>query len=302
MDGKRRIAVTGGSGLIGSALCAALEADGTEVVRLVRRDPKAGEVRWDPAAGTIDATGLEGLDAVIHLAGEGIGERRWSAEQKRRILESRTLGTALLASTLASLDAPPPVLVSGSATGFYGERGDERLTEDSPRGAGFLADVVVGWEAATEPAEKAGIRVAHARTGVVLTPKGGALPKLLLQSKLFAGGPMGDGQQYLSWISLDDEVAALRWLVDADLDGPVNLTAPEPVTNRELVKTIGAVLRRPSFLPVPKFGPRLLLGRELADELLFTSTRAVPARLSAGGFAFSQPDLEGALRAMLGRP
>jgi uncharacterized protein (TIGR01777 family) len=302
MDGKRKIAVTGASGLIGSALCAALEADGTEVVRLVRRDPKAGEVRWDPAAGTIDAAGLEGLDAVIHLAGEGIGERRWSAEQKRRILESRTLGTALLASTLASLDAPPPVFVSGSATGFYGERGDERLTEDSPRGAGFLADVVVGWEAATEAAEKAGIRVAHARTGVVLTPKGGALPKLLLQSKLFAGGPMGDGRQYLSWISLDDEVAALRWLVDADLAGPVNLTAPEPVTNRELVKTIGAVLRRPSFLPVPKFGPRLLLGRELADELLFTSTRAVPARLTGGGFAFSQPDLEGALRAMLGRP
>jgi len=296
-----RIAVTGSSGLIGTALCASLTADGAEVVRLVRRDPGPGEVRWDPAADTIDAAGLEGLDAVVHLAGEGIGERRWSAAQKRRILESRTLGTALLARTLAGLDAKPRVLVSGSATGFYGERGDERLTEASDRGAGFLADVVVGWEAATAPAEEAGIRVVHARTGVVLTPAGGALPKLLLASRLFVGGPMGNGRQYLSWISLADEVAALRFLVDADLAGPVNLTAPEPVTNKQLVQTIGRVLRRPSFLPVPRFGPRLLLGKELADELLFTSTRAVPARLQEAGFSFAEGDLEALLRTMLGK-
>jgi hypothetical protein len=267
----------------------------------VRREAAAGEVRWDPAAGTIDAAGLEGVDAVVHLAGENIGAKRWSAAQKQRILESRTLSTALLARTLADLERPPAVLVSGSATGFYGERGDERLTEDSPRGAGFLADVVVGWEAATEAAEAAGIRVVHARTGVVLTPAGGALPKLLLQSRLFVGGPMGNGRQYLSWISLDDEVAALRFLLDADLSGPVNLTAPEPATNRELVEAIGRVLKRPSFLPVPKFGPQLLLGKELAQELLFTSTRAVPSRLTSAGFTFAHPELEPALRAMLGK-
>jgi uncharacterized protein len=302
MDARRRVAVTGSSGLIGSALCAALEAGGDEVIRLVRREPGPGSVRWDPEAGTIDAAGLEGVDAVVHLAGEGIGNRRWSAAQKRRILESRTLGTALLARALAGLDHPPAVLVSGSAIGFYGDRGDDRLDEQSERGRGFLADVVAGWEAATEPASAAGIRVVHARTGIVLSAKGGALPRLLLPVKLFAGGPLGRGDQYMSWISLDDEVAALVWLLDAEVSGPVNLTAPEPVTNRELVRTIGRILRRPAKLPTPAFGPRLLLGREMADELLFSSTRAVPARLLADGFGFGHPDLEPALRAMLDRP
>lgn len=298
------VAVTGSSGLIGSALCRSLEADGHQVRRVVRRpvpgDPRA--VVWDPAAGVLDPAGLEGVDAVVHLAGEGIAEKRWTDEQRRRILESRTLGTALLTETLARLDAKPAVLVSGSAMGIYGDGGDAVLTEASPPGDIFLSQVCVAWEAAARPAIDADIRTAFIRTGVVLSAEGGALAKILLQFKLFAGGPMGSGHQWWSWISIDDEVAAIRWLLDHEVEGPVNLTAPNPVTYREFAKVLGSVLHRPSFLPVPKFGPRLLLGSELADQLLFLSQRVEPTVLEAQGFPFTHRDIESALRAVLHRP
>lgn len=298
------VAVTGSSGLIGSALCRSLEADGHHVRRIVRRpvpgDPRA--VVWDPTTGVLDPAGLEGVDAVVHLAGEGIAEKRWTDEQRRRILESRTLGTALLTETLARLDAPPAVLVSGSAMGIYGDGGDAVLTEASPPGDIFLSEVCVAWEAAAQPAIDAGIRTAFIRTGVVLSAEGGALAKILLQFKLFAGGPMGSGRQWWSWISIDDEVAAIRWLLDHEVEGPVNLTAPNPVTYREFAKVLGSVLHRPSFLPVPKFGPRLLLGSELADQLLFLSQRVEPTVLEAQGFPFAHRDIEAALRAVLHRP
>lgn len=297
------IAVTGASGLIGSKLVTALAADGHRPVRLVRRDPAPGEdaVRWDPAAGTIDAASLEGIGAVVHLAGEGIAEKRWSAEQKKRILDSRVQGTSLLATTLANLTTPPAVLLSGSAIGFYGDRGDEALTETSGPGDIFLADVCRAWEAATAPAEAAGIRVAHLRTGIVLDRNGGALAKTLPLFRLGIGGRLGSGRQWWSWIGIDDEVGAIRFLLDADVAGPVNLTAPNPVTNAEFTKVLGQVLGRPTLLPVPAFGPKLLLGSELAEQLLFTSARVLPDVLTAAGYAFQAPDLEGALRQELDR-
>jgi len=299
-----KIAVTGSTGLIGSALSRSLTADGHDVVPVVRRAVRPDEVavRWDPIAGTIDAGPLEGLDGVVHLAGAGIGDKRWSDDYKRTILESRTRGTDLLARTLAALDAPPPVLVSGSAIGIYGDTGDTAVDESADPAADFLADVCVQWEAAAEPAAAAGIRVAFLRTGIVLSPDGGALAKLLPLFKLGLGGRMGSGRQWWSWISLADEVGAIRWLLGNDVAGPVNATAPNPVTNSELTKTLATVLHRPSILPVPSFGPKLLLGGELADALLFTSSRVTPGVLSGHGFAFAHPDLEGALRDLLGRP
>lgn len=299
------VAITGSTGMIGTALRRSLEADGHTVIPVVRRPAQAGErvVEWNPAIGTIDAAGLEGLDAVVHLAGEGIGEKRWTETQKRVILESRTRGTVLLTEALASLTSPPPVLLSGSAIGFYGDRGDEQLTEASGPGEPdmFLTDVVTAWEAAAQPAVDAGIRVAFIRTGIVLTKEGGALPQLLPLFKLFLGGKMGSGKQWMSWISIDDEIGAIRWLLDHDLSGPVNLVAPNAVTNAEFSKVLGEVLHRPSFLPVPAFGPRLLKGGELADELLFASQRVAPEVLSASGFAFEHPTLDVALRAVLAR-
>lgn len=298
------VAVTGSSGLIGTALTRSLQADGHRVHRIVRR-PAAGDpdaITWDPANGVLDGAALEGIDAVVHLAGEGIAEKRWTDEQKQRILESRTLGTRLLAETLAGLERPPAVLVSGSAMGIYGDGGDRVLTEDSPPGDIFLSQVCVAWEAAAQPAIDAGIRVPFIRTGVVLSADGGALAKILLQFKLFAGGPMGSGRQWWSWISIDDEVAAIRWLIDHDVAGPVNLTAPAPVTYREFAKVLGHILHRPSFLPVPAFGPRLLLGAELADQLLFLSQRVEPTVLEAQAFPFAHRDIETALRAVLHRP
>ncbi len=297
------IAVTGATGFIGTALVDALRADGHRVATLVRRAPAAGQdaVRWDPAAGTIDAASLEGIDAVVHLAGEPIGARRWNDEVKRRILDSRVQGTDLLARTLADLDRPPAVLLSGSAIGIYGERGDEVLTERSPAGTGFLADVVTAWEAATAPAAAAGIRVAHLRTGIVLAPGGGALAKVLPLFRFGLGGRLGPGTQWWSWISLTDEVRAIRFLLDADVAGPVDLTAPQPVTNAAFTKDLGSVLGRPTVLPVPKFGPSLLLGSELATELLFTSQQVLPAVLEDAGFAFEHAALTDALRAELRR-
>jgi uncharacterized protein len=295
------VVVTGSSGLIGSALLDGLTAAGHRPVRLVR-GPAAGEsIRWDPEGGTIDRAGLEGVDAVVHLAGEGIATRRWSDEQKRRILESRTEGTTLLATTLAGLERPPRVLVSASGINYYGDRGDEPVTEEAPRGTGFLSDVTVAWEAATAPAAEAGIRVACARTGIVLTPRGGALAKALPLFKLGLGGRFGSGRQYWSWISLDDQVAALIWLLEHEIAGPVNLTAPEPVTNREFTKALGAVLHRPTLLPVPSFGPKLLVGSQAAEELLFSGARVLPRKLLDSGFSFAHPDVTSALRSVLGR-
>lgn len=298
------IAITGSSGLIGRALTAALAAGGHRVVRVLRRDPAPGEdaLRWDPPAGTIDRAALEGIDAVVHLAGAGIGDRRWNEAYKREILESRTRSTALLASTLAGLERKPAVFLSGSAIGIYGDRGDEVLTEASEPGRSFLAGVAVQWEAEAAPAVEAGIRTAFLRTGIVLTPEGGALAKLLPLFRLGLGGRMGSGRQWWSWISLADEVGAIRFLLDAPVQGPVNLTAPTPVTNAEFTKVLARVLGRPALLPVPAFAPKLLRGPELAQELLFASQRVRPTVLEGAGYGFAHPDLETALRELLGRP
>jgi uncharacterized protein len=294
------VAITGSSGLIGSALVTALESAGHRVRRVVRSGQSGpGRVRWSPADGEIDTAALAGVDAVVHLAGEGIAEKRWSADQKRRIRESRTQGTRLLAEALAQLDPTPSVLLSGSAIGYYGCRGDEELGEGAGPGEGFLADVVVEWEGAAAPAAAAGIRTAFLRTGIVLATEGGALAKQLPLFKVGLGGRLGDGTQWWPWISLDDEVAAIVHLLTADVSGPVNLVAPGAVTNAEFTSTLGSVLGRPTLLPTPSFGPRLLLGRELADNLLYCSTRVVPEALAASGFTFAHPELEGALRHLL---
>lgn len=289
-----RIAITGSSGMIGSALTHRLRAVGHEVVGVSRRGGVAGTIAWDPERGRIDATAFEGLDAVVHLAGEPIGARRWSAEQKRRILESRERSTELLARTLAALDDPPRRLLSGSAIGFYGNRGDEVLDEDSSSGDGFLAEVCRRWEAAAGPAIDAGISTAFLRTGIVLSSDGGALQRQLLPFKLGFGGRSGSGRQWQSWIHVDDEIGAIEWLLDHHLDGPVNLTAPNPVRNVEFAKELAGVLHRPSTV-IPRIGPRLLLGRELADTLLLDSQRVVPKRLTGGGFEFRFTDLRAAL-------
>jgi uncharacterized protein len=295
------VVVSGSSGLIGTALVDALGKAGHRPIPLVRRDPTGDAIRWDPDAGTIDAAALEGVDAVVHLAGEGIASKRWSLEQKRRILESRTRGTSLLADTLAGLQRKPGVFVSASAIGYYGERGSDVLTEDDLAATTFLGEVVVAWEAAARPAVEAGIRVAHPRTGIVLSPAGGALAESLPLFKVGLGGRFGSGRQYWSWISLPDEVRALQWLLDHDLAGPVNLTAPEPVTNAAFTKALGAELHRPTLLPIPKFGPAAKLGSELAQELLYTSSRVVPTKLLASGFKFEHEDIETALHAVLGK-
>jgi uncharacterized protein (TIGR01777 family) len=296
------IAVTGSTGLIGRRLTAELTDAGHRVLRLVRPGAAPGPdtASWDPAAGTIDAGALEGIDAVVHLAGEGIAEKRWTDDQKRRILTSRTDSTRLLAETLAGLSHPPATLLSGSAIGFYGDTGDRPTDESGPAGSDFLARVCVQWEAAAEPAVEAGIRVAFLRTGIVLDAHGGALARQLPFFRLGLGGRAGSGRQYMSWISLDDEVEAIRFLLDADVAGPVNLTAPNPVTNAEFTTTLGRVLRRPTTV-LPMFGPRLLFGRELADSLLLTSQRVVPAVLEGAGYRFRHAELEPALRAVLGR-
>jgi uncharacterized protein (TIGR01777 family) len=296
------IAITGSTGLIGKALVRRLEAGGHRAVPVVRSAGGDGDaIRWDPAAGTIDAAAFEGIDAVVHLAGEPIGARRWNADVKRAIRDSRVDGTSLLSATLAGLAAPPAVLLSGSAIGIYGDRGDERLTETSPPGEGFLAGVTAEWEAATAPAEQAGIRVVHLRTGIVLSPEGGALAKQLPLFKFGLGGKLGSGRQYWSWISLDDEVAMIEWLLDAEVAGPVNLTAPEPVTNAAFTDALGKALGRPTFLPVPSFGPKLVLGGELADELLFTSARVIPEVAANAGYQFTHQTIDAAFAGLLPR-
>ena len=295
-------AITGASGLIGTALTGALAAAGHRPVALTRGTATGDQICWDPAKGTIDAASLEGMDAVVHLAGAGIGDHRWSESYKREIHDSRTAGTALIATTLAGLQDRPAVLLSGSAIGYYGDRGDEELTEASGAGTGFLADVCREWEAATAPASEAGIRVAHLRTGIVLSTAGGALKKQLPLFKLGVGGRFGNGRQWQSWISIDDEVAAIVHLLTADVTGAVNLTSPRPVTSAKFAKALGAALHRPAALPVPAFAPKLLLGGELADNLLFQGQRVLPAVLLGAGFTFAHPELGEALAALLHRP
>lgn len=297
-----RIAITGSTGLVGSALVPFLTTGGHQVQRIVRGKPSDGECQWDPNAGTIDAASLEGVDAVVHLAGENIAGGRWTAARKQRIRDSRVLGTRLLAETLARLRQPPRVLVSASAIGFYGDRGDEQLDESSAAGSGFLVEVAQQWEQATQPAADAGIRVVNARFGVILSPLGGALKTMLPPFRLGLGGVIGSGQQYMSWIGLDDAVGALHFALMTDqLRGPVNVVAPEPLTNREFTRTLGKVLHRPTIFPVPAPLARLGLG-EMADHLLLCSVRVYPRRLQEQAYAFRNPDLEGALRHLLGRP
>jgi len=294
-----RVVVTGSSGLIGRAVVAALGARGDVVTALVRRPPAAGEARWDPAGGTIDAAALEGADAVVHLAGAGIGDKRWSAARRHEIVSSRVLSTALLARTVATLDQPPTVMVSASAVGFYGDRGDEELTEDSTAGTGFLADVCRAWEEATEPATQAGLRVVRLRSGVVLASHGGALARQLPLFRLGVGGRLGRGRQWLSWISMTDEVGAVLHALDAPaLQGAVNATAPVPVTNRAFTAALGRALHRPTVIAVPGFALRVALGSELATEMVLGGQRALPTRLLATGYAFEHPDIDSAFAAL----
>jgi uncharacterized protein (TIGR01777 family) len=294
------IVVTGASGLIGSALLPRLSADGHRVTRLVRSQPAPGEaaIRWDPEAGSLDAKSLEGIDAAVHLAGENIAAR-WTAEKKRRIRDSRVNGTRLLSDTLARLERPPQALVCASAIGYYGDRGDELLSEESPPGRGFLAEVCQAWEAAADAARHKGIRVVHLRFGVVLSPAGGALAKMLPPFRLGLGGPLGSGRQYMSWIAIDDAVGAIQHALATEaLQGPANAAAPNPVRNREFTRALARVLRRPALVPMPAFAARLLFG-EMADELLLASARVQPAKLLATGYTFRYPELEGALRHLL---
>lgn len=298
-----KIAVTGASGLVGSALVPFFTTGGHEVVRLGRSRPQSAgsEIQWNPQAGTLDAATLEGVDAVVHLAGENIAAGRWTEAQKSRIRDSRVNGTRLVSETLAKLSQPPTVLVCASAIGYYGDRGQELLREDSPAGHGFLADVCKVWEAATEPAAQKGIRTVLLRLGIVLSPAGGALSKMLWPFKMGVGGVVGSGDQYWSWIGLDDVVGAIHHALVTDrLHGPVNVVAPQPATNREFTKTLGKVLGRPTIFPMPAVAARLALG-EMADALLLASARVEPAQLLASGYVFRHPDLESALRHCLGK-
>lgn len=296
-----QIAISGASGLIGGALTASLTAGGHRVRRLVRGAARGDDIAWDPATGAIEAAKLEGIDGVVHLAGEGIADGRWNEDRKRRIRESRVRGTDLVARTLASLSRRPSVLVCASAVGFYGPRGDEELDETAAPGTSFLSDVCRAWEEAADPARAAGIRVVHPRFGVVLSAKGGALAKMLTPFKLGAGGRLGSGRQWMSWISIDDVAGAIgHALANAQVAGAVNTVAPRPVTNAEFTKTLGRVLGRPAVFPMPAFAARLAFG-EMADELLLSGQRVVPRRLIESGYRFRHEDLETALRHVLAR-
>jgi uncharacterized protein (TIGR01777 family) len=297
------IAVTGSTGLVGAALIPFLTTGGHRVTRLVRSTVTGDEntVLWNPVAGTIDAAGLEGVDAVVHLAGESVAGARWNDAVKARILESRRSGTTLLCETLARLRQPPKVFISASAIGYYGDRGDEVLLEDSAGGTGFLAEVCRQWEAATVAAEQAGIRVVHLRIGIVLSPAGGALKAMLMPFKLGAGGRIGSGAQYMSWISIDDLIGAiLHALRTEKLSGAVNAVAPNPATNAALTRVLGRVLRRPTIFPIPAAAARLAFGAA-ADEMLLASARVQPVQLQTTNYAFRHAGLEAALRHVLGR-
>jgi uncharacterized protein (TIGR01777 family) len=298
--GHLRILVTGASGLVGRALVPFLTTGGHEVVRLVRRRPGPGELAWDPERGQLDPEALEGFDAVVHLAGEGIADGRWSASRKASILASREQGTDLLARTLAGLKRPPSVLVAASAIGYYGARDDESVDEESPAGEGFLAEVCRRWEQATLPAKAAGIRVVNLRTGIVLTPTGGALARMLPPFQVGLGGPVGSGKQGMSWIGLDDLVGAIQFsLFTPSLAGPVNATAPAPESSLAFARTLGKVLGRPAVLPLPSAAVIALFG-EMGQALLLDGARVLPTRLLDAGFEFECPLLEGALRREMG--
>ncbi|MFG1806480.1 TIGR01777 family oxidoreductase [Streptomyces sp. NPDC049040] len=294
-----RIAVTGASGLIGSALTTALASDGHEIVRLVRRPPETpDEVVWDPARKALDPDALAGCQAVVHLAGAGVGDRRWTDERKKVLYDSRVLGTATIAAAVAALDTPPGVLLCGSAIGYYGDTGDSWVDEDSGPGTGFLAELVQDWEAAAEPATSAGIRTAFARTGLVVARHGGAWGRLFPLFKAGLGGRLGSGSQFWSFISLHDEIAAMRHILDTPaLSGPVNLTAPQPLPNREVTAAMGRVLRRPTLATVPAPALRLALG-EFAGDVL-GSQRVRPTRLLESGFAYAFPEIDQAIGAAL---
>ncbi len=303
------VLVSGSSGLIGTALTDRLLADGHTVTRLVR-SPSATQgrtgtvdVRWDPDAGYLDRSALDaagGLDGVVHLAGAGIGDRRWSGPRKKVLLESRSHSTSLLVDALVGLTAPPGVLISASAVGIYGNRGDEQLTEASATGKGFLADLCRSWESATAPAADSGIRTVLLRTGIVLSRAGGALGKQLPLFRLGLGGRIGPGTQYRSWITLEDEIGVIiHCLGNGDVAGPVNATAPAPATDERLAKAIGAALHRPAVVAVPSIGLRLILGSEMADELLLAGQRVLPATLTSQGYAFAHSDLDEAVRSVL---
>ncbi|OGX48083.1 MAG: TIGR01777 family protein [Omnitrophica WOR_2 bacterium RIFCSPLOWO2_12_FULL_63_16] len=297
------VAVTGSSGLVGSALDAFLSENGHRVTRVVRSQPKpgAGAVRWDPSTGFIEPRGLDEVDAIVHLAGENIASGRWSARKKADIRGSRVISTRRLCESLAQHATPPQTLVCASAIGYYGHRGDERLTEESPSGSGFLAEVCREWERAAEPVLQRGVRVVHLRFGVVLSSRGGALAKLLPPFRLGLGGPLGGGTQQMAWLALDDVLGIIQHVLrSASVRGPVNAVSPNPVTNREFARVLGLVLRRPAVMPAPAFALKLLLG-QMAEETLLASAKAVPARLLASGYAFRYPELEGALRHLLGR-
>ena len=297
-----KVLISGSTGLIGSQLVSYLSGAGHDVFRLVRRpseDPKC--IQWDPSSQTIDRDLLNGIDAVVHLGGENIAGGRWTKKRKARIRSSRVEGTSFLAKTLAELDSPPKSLLAASAIGFYGDRADEDLDEDSDLGDIFLCDVCKEWEDATKPASDAGVRVANLRIGVVLTPAGGALHKMLTPFLCGGGGIVGNGKQYWSWIAIDDVLAAVEHVLNTEsLSGPVNLVSPQSSTNYEFTKTLGRVLRRPTIFPLPAFVARTMLG-QMADELLLASAKVYPTRLSDSGFQFHYPELESALRHVLGR-
>jgi uncharacterized protein (TIGR01777 family) len=295
-----RVGVTGSSGLVGTALCAHLAANGHEVVRIVRSEPAATEIRWDPSRHLLAPEQLAQLEAVVHLAGAGIGDHRWSNAYKRQLVDSRIDGTKLLAEAIATVGSGT-TLISGSAVGFYGDRADEVLTEQSEPGTGFLPGLCQDWETASEPASAAGSRVVLLRSGIVLSTAGGALKKMLPMFKAGIGGRFGSGKHWMSWISIEDEIRAIEHLLASNVRGPVNLTAPAPVQNIEFTKTLARVLRRPAVLPIPAFGPRLLLGRELAGVLLYEGQRVLPTALLDDGYEFLHTDLEPALRALLNR-
>lgn len=298
-----KVAVTGASGLIGTALVPALQQAGHQVVRLVRRPTRsADELSWDPAQRRLDPAALADVDAVIHLAGVGIGDRRWTAARKAAILDSRVDGTTTIATAMAAAQPRPRVLLSASAIGWYGDGGDSPKTEQDPAGSGFAADVVRRWEAATAPAEDAGIRVVHLRTGLVCASKGGLLARVLPLVKLGVGGKLASGKQYWSWVSLPDEVAAIIFLLDGDIHGPVNITGPEPVTNAEFTRIAGKVFHRPTFAAVPAVALKVVLGSEMAQNIALTGQRVLPTVLLENGFVFTHPTAESALRWVASAP
>ena len=296
-----KVLLTGSSGLVGTSLLPLLAHNGYTVTRLVRTQASGLNLFWDPDAGMLEAGSLEGHDAVVHLAGESIATGRWTEAKKRRILDSRVKGTRLLSDAIAGLKNPPKVFVSASAIGFYGDRGDEVMKENSAAGNGFLPDVCKQWEAATASAAQKGVRVVNLRIGVVLTPKGGALAKMLLPFKLGLGGIIGSGKQFMSWITLDDVLGAIVCALKTDaLRGPVNAVSPKPLSNAEYTRTLGRVLSRPTIIPMPAFAARLAFG-QMADDLLLASTRVEPGELLKNGYRFLYPDLEAALQHLISK-